>query len=173
MADDVQDEGFTTSRYNFDTIEEYISTAEKVAQEGRVDEGIDILREATEKYPESAKAQYDLGVAIFMKLRDDLSHLQLWENLADDEELAEECHFAFQSAIERDPKMAAAYANLGTLLALRGRVRKAIEAWEKSLELDPDQPELAGDLQMYRSQLEEDDVLRQHQEPGENPAKNT
>ena len=166
---DEQQEGLAASRYNFDTIEEYISTAERLAEEGRVDEAVDILREATDKYPQNAHAYYDLGVTIFMKLREDLAHLELWENLADDEELAEECHFAFQSAIQRDPTMVAAYTNLGTLLALRGRVRKAIESWEKSLELNPNQPELAADVAMYRSQLNEDDVMRQRQAPGEPP----
>jgi tetratricopeptide (TPR) repeat protein len=149
-----------TYRYNFDTIEEYLSTSEHLARDQRLDEGVDILREAVERYPDSAMAHYNLGVAIFMKLREDLAHLELWENLADDEEFAEECHWAFQAAIERDRGLVPAYKNLGTLLALRGRVRKAIEVWEQALALDPDQPDLAADLEMYRSQLEEDDVLR-------------
>lgn len=168
MADEQQQEPeIVPTRYNFDNIEDYLATAERIAKEERLDEAIDVLREATARYPDSAAAQYDLGVAIFMKLREDLSHLELWENLTDEEELAEECHYAFQSAIERDRSMVAAYTNMGKLLALRGRYRKAVEAFEMSLALNPNQPGVAADLEYVRSQLEEDDVLKRNAPPGE------
>lgn len=142
-------------RYNFDSLDEYLAAAEKVGDEGRLDDAIDVLREATEAHPDSAMAHYDLGVAIFLKLKEELAHMVMWEALADEEELAEECLVAFQTAIEKDSEMAPAYANLGAILALRGRYREAVTALEKSLFLDPNQPEVKEELEIVTAKCEQ------------------
>jgi tetratricopeptide (TPR) repeat protein len=135
--------------YNLETLEKYLETAEQAAADQRLAESVAILREAVRRHPDRALAHYNLGVAIFMMLEADLSHLEIWENLAEQEELAEECVVAFQTAIERDPGMSAAYTNLASLLVLRGRTPEAVEFWEKSLELDPEQPEVRQNLEIY------------------------
>jgi tetratricopeptide (TPR) repeat protein len=143
-------------RYNLDGLEEYLTTAEQIAKDGRYNEAASMLREAVQRYPDSARAHYEFGVAQFLRLQQDLAHLELWESLADDEEAAEECFHAFQEAIRLDPSMTEAYVRLGSLLALRGRPRKAIEVWEKALELNPDLPGIREDIEACRARLGEE-----------------
>lgn len=144
-------------RYGFATLEEYLQAAESAADQQQLAQAIDILREAVRRFPESGEAYYDLGVALFMLLETRLAHLDLWQNLAEDEELAEEAVAAFEAAIERKPDFAPAYTNLGNMLALRGNVKKAVKLWRRSLELDPNQPEVAENLERY-AQLVEDEA---------------
>ena len=143
--------------YDFESVEEYFGAAEAASQSGTHDESIAIMREAVQRWPEDAAAHFNLAAAIFMKLKADWAHLELWEDLADEEDLAEECFTSLKDAINRDPDMAPAYKDLGTLLALRGRTERAIEAWEQALKVDPDQPTLRADLEMLKSKLKAGD----------------
>lgn len=143
-------------RYPFTRVEEYLEAAENAGDEKQLEQALDILREAVERFPDSGEAHYDLGVALFMLLESRLAHLDLWENLAEDEELAEETIAAFEAAIERKPDFAPAYTNLANMLALRGNARKAVALWQRSLELDPDQPEVKDNLERYIPLVEED-----------------
>ncbi len=145
----------TTFRFPYSTVNEYLEAAETAADASQLEHAIEILREAVARFPDSAEAHYDLGVALFMLLEARLSHLEIWENLADEEELAEECVAAFEAAIERKPDFAPAYTNLANLLALRGMPQRAVELWQRSLELDPNQPEVVENLARYREELGE------------------
>ncbi len=158
-------------RYNLDTLDDYISVSEQVAREGRLDEAVDVLREATRRYPESPTGRYNLGVALFLRVKQDREHLELWENLADDEQLAEEAIMALEEAIEQDPGFLQAYNNLARLYALRGRKHEAVAMWEKSLALNSDQPEVRADMEMYRDKLgpREEDIETQQLMDGDKP----
>ncbi|AXA35442.1 MAG: tetratricopeptide repeat protein [Candidatus Hydrogenedentota bacterium] len=145
------------AQWKFATVEEYLEAGEARATAEELEQAVEILREAANRWPDNPQVHYELGVCIFMLLESRLAHLDLWENLAEDEALAEEAVSAFETAIALDPQMAEAYTNLGNLLALRGRVRKAIQLWEKSLELNPDQPAVRDNLTLYRAQLTEKD----------------
>lgn len=140
-------------RYNLDSLDDYISTTEEVAGEGRLDEAVELMREGVQRYPESATGRYNLGVALFLRVKKDRERLELWENLADDEQLAEEAIGALEAAILTDPGFVEAYNNLATLYALMGRKQEALATWEKSLSLEPDQPEVIADLEMYKQGL--------------------
>src|SRR5690606_40882671 len=110
----------TPLRYNLDSLDDYIGTTEQIAREGRLDEAVEIMREGVRRYPESPTGRYNLGVALFLRVKKDREHLLLWENLADDEQLAEEAIGALESAIVADPNFVQAYNNLGRLYALKG-----------------------------------------------------
>jgi tetratricopeptide (TPR) repeat protein len=140
-------------RYNLDSPDEYVATAEEIANGGRVDEAIDVLREGSLRFSESARTHYDLGAAIIWRLKEDYAHLEIWEDLAGQEALAEEAIAELQLAIDRDPNMTDAYNSLASLYALRGRRSDAIATWEKSLQINADQPDIQADLDLYRSKL--------------------
>jgi tetratricopeptide (TPR) repeat protein len=142
-----------TLRYNLDSLDDYIDVSEQVAREGRLDEAVDVLREATQRYPESPTGQYNLGVALFLRVKQDREHLELWENLADDEQFASEAIDALEAAIAADAGFVQAYNNLGRLYALKGRRQEACDTWEKSLKLNPEQPEIRADLDVYRDKI--------------------
>lgn len=145
------------AQWRFSTVEEYLAAGEARATAEELEQAVEILREAAKRWPDNPQVHCELGVCIFMLLESRLAHLDLWENLAEDEALAEEAVSAFETAIALDSQMAVAYTNLGNLLALRGRVRKAIQLWEKSLQLNPDQPAVRENLALYRAQLTEKD----------------
>jgi len=150
-------EGPVAFRFPYTTVEEYLQAAETAADEQQLEHSIEILREAVQRFPDSAEAHYDLGVALFMLLEARLSHMEYWENLAEQEELAEECVAAFETAIELRPDFAPAYTNLGDLLALRGKRRRAIELWRRSLELDPNQPGVVENLKINMELLDKEE----------------
>jgi tetratricopeptide (TPR) repeat protein len=155
QADDAGEEisGPETYRYNLDSLEEYLATGERVAKEGRLDEAVDVMREAAHRYPESPTGRYNLGVALFLRLREERAHLDLWEDLAGDEQLVEEAIDNLQQAVERDPGFVGAYNNLARLYALRGRAEEAVATWGKSLSIQPEQPEVQAELELYRSKM--------------------
>lgn len=140
-------------RYNLDSLEEYLATGERIANEGRLDEAVDVMREATQRYPESPTGRYNLGVALFLRVREDRAHLDLWEDLAGDEQLVEEAITALEGAIERDGGFVQAYNNLARLYALRGRSDEALATWKRSLEIMPDQPTVQAEMELYKSRI--------------------
>lgn len=161
----------STLRYNLDSLDDYIAVSETVAREGRLDEAVDLLREATTRYPESPTGRYNLGVALFLRVRKDREHLELWENLADDEQYAEEAILSLEEAIEADPKFIQAYNNLARLYALRGRKEDAMKAWTTSLELNPEQAEIRSEMEMYRDNIgpSEEDIAERKLMESDNP----
>lgn len=135
--------------YNFGTLDEYIVLSEKAASEGRNAEAINMMFEGSARFPAEAKGQYALAMALMSGLKADLAQDILWESLSDEEDLAARAQDALQRAISLDRNMWQAYRSLGTLLAVRGRIPKALEVWRESLVLNPDQPDLEQDIKMY------------------------
>lgn len=144
-------------RYNLDSLEDYFATSEQVAHEGRLDEAVDVMREAVQRFPESPTGAYNLGVALFLRVKKDREHQEMWEDLADDEQLAAEAISALESALEADPKFVEAYNNLARLYSLTGRKAEAVACWKKSLEIKPDQPEVKSDLELYINNIGPDE----------------
>lgn len=100
------------------------------------------LEKAAELAPDRADIQYNLGVIYSMAMMQDLAVEELWESHADEEELYHLAEQAYLRALELDPELVQAYNNLGTLYSLWGRTEDAVTYWRKSLELDPDQPDI-------------------------------
>jgi len=140
-------------RYNLESLEDYLETGRKVAEDGRLNEAVDLIREAVTRYPDSPTGQYNLGVALFLQVREGRQHPQIWENLAEDEDLQEQALEALSAAIARDPGFIEAYNNLGRLLALRKRYSDAIDVWEKSIAIMPAQPEIVQEIELARTNL--------------------
>lgn len=128
-----------------------------LAESGDLDEAIEILGEAVDRFPESPLSHYNLGVAHFMKMKEDLEHTEMWEDYHDEEGHYEEAVSAFEHALEIDENFVGALNNLATLYALRDRGEDAIELWERSLQVESDQPEIRADLEDYRAHVEEEE----------------
>jgi tetratricopeptide (TPR) repeat protein len=52
----------------------------------------------------------------------------------------------YRQAIKTNPRSTDAYANLGLASFQRGDVKEAIDVWQRSLEIDPDQPSVQNNL---------------------------
>lgn len=136
-----------------EALSELLDEGRHLAERGRYDEAIEDLRGAVERFPDEAASHYSLSVACLMKLKGDMEHIELWEDLSEDEELLETAIFECESALERSPEMTAALNNLGILYAVRGWYHKACEQWNRSLEIDPEQPSVRGDIELARERI--------------------
>ena len=129
-----------------ESVEVMIELASLYGDKNEIRKAVDLLEQALGIDPENATAHYDLGVCYLKVLKSDLEVSEIWEDKADDEEFFELAIVAFQRALEIDPELVEAYNNLGMLYALRGWNDQAKEQWERSLKINPDQPEIRHDL---------------------------
>lgn len=144
-------------RYNLDSLDEYMALTEKMANDGRLEESVELMREATLRYPESPTGKYNLGVALYLQLREDKSRNELWESLVDDELLAEEAVNSLEAALVQDPGFISAYNNLGALYAMQGRTNDALDCYEKSLSIMPDQPDVRADFERLKAEFDQEE----------------
>jgi len=130
--------------------------AEELYAEKKYDEAVTHLQQMIERFPESPLPHHDLALVYLSQLSDKYQHLDvLWEDLAEDEALFEAAEAAEEAALDVNSEFVPALNNLGTLYALRGWWEDAIEEWDYSLSIDPDQPEVREDLVEVRSRAGE------------------
>ncbi len=121
-------------------------------RQGMLEEATDAYRKALELDPESASAHYNLGAALARsgQFADAESHLRhaletnpntqtysglgfvLWQQDRDDEAIA-----SLRTAIEMDPKNAAAYDALGTILVEQKRLEEAASVYRQLIRNQP------------------------------------
>jgi len=95
---------------------------------GEPEMAVEILRKGCRANPYSARPF--IAVANFYKGRGDLEQAEVW----------------LAKAVVRDPQNAAAHREYGRLLLRLGKQEKGIEEFRKSLELEPVQPGLSGEV---------------------------
>lgn len=138
-------------------LNDFLEKAEQAATDENYEEAVEILENAAEKFPESVLAHYNLGVVYYMRLKEDLDHVEVWEDYSDEEGYYEEAVSEFQQTIDLDPDFVPALNNLGRLYALREMWEEAIEQWEHSLEVQPNQPEIEDSIKTAQENLEEEE----------------
>ena len=129
-----------------ENVEVMVELASLYGEENEIRRAVDLLERTLGIDPENAIAHYNLGVCYLKVLKSDLEISEIWEDKSDDEEFFELAIIAFQRTLELDPDFVEAYNNLGTLYALRGWNDEAKEQWKRSLEIDPNQPEVREDV---------------------------
>jgi len=111
------------------------------------------LRQAVERYPDSPLPHHALSIVVLDQLRRDYDHLEVWDDLAQDEALFEEAIHEAETALELEPDFVPAHNNLGTLYALRGWWVDAIREWELSLSIRSDQSQVREEMLQARKHL--------------------
>ncbi|HBF34650.1 TPA: hypothetical protein DDW35_08795 [Candidatus Sumerlaeota bacterium] len=129
--------------------------AEELYAEKKYDEAVGHLQQMIERFPDSPLPHHDLAVVYLSQLYDKYQHMEVWEDLADDEAIFEAAVAAEEAALDVDGEFVPALNNLGTLFALRGWWEDAVEEWDYSLSIDPEQPELREDLAEVRERVGE------------------
>ena len=103
------------------------------------DEAIENFQKCVDLDPEYVQAYYNLGQISLIKKRD----------------FSKALHFFDRAAAVR-PDYVGAHHQRGIAYELLGYVQKAIECWEKTLELDPDNKQAKGNIERVRSALEKE-----------------
>lgn len=104
-------------------------TGTKLIRAGKIDAGIQQYRKGLEMRPHSADGYTLLGMAYREKYR--LTHEGTWRQ----EEI-----FAFNEALQSDPKYVPALLSLGEVLYEQGEFSEAISYFQKVLRYQPDHP---------------------------------
>ncbi len=139
-----------------DELEELIDEGEALIEEGLYQEALETFREAAERYNESAEAIFHLGHTAMLLFSDGATGNPSWEE--DDEltSLFEEALGAFDTALGLDGEYYPALNSQGTLHYAAGNVKAAFEAWELSLDIEPEQEDIAEVLEEARTQAAEE-----------------
>jgi tetratricopeptide (TPR) repeat protein len=135
-------------------LEVLLKKADELFRQKRYDDATEVLKGAAEEYPDSPLPHHDLSVLNLERLRETYSHLEIWEDLADDEAHFETAVAEAEVALDLDENFLPARNNLGTLFALRGWWEDAAEQWEISLTLQPDQSQVREELLEARKHVE-------------------
>jgi len=123
-----------------------IDRAEEFAEVDEFRRAVRLWRQNIDRFADEPLAYYHYGQACFRLLSDDLIHEEMWENNADAVGIYEEALSALEEAVSMDKDHAPSWNMIGALYALRGNNQLAIEAWEKSLAIDPTQDQVRRDL---------------------------
>jgi tetratricopeptide (TPR) repeat protein len=116
-------------------------------RQGRADEAVAMLKQASDTAVGSSGAQVNLGI-IFAGIG------RLDEAMA-----------CYERALEADPRNANAYCNLGNILQARGRRDEAVKHYEQALAIRPDFPEAHSNLGNVLLALgRHDEAIRHYEE---------
>jgi tetratricopeptide (TPR) repeat protein len=145
--------GKTMPRPSATQVDSLINRANSLLQLGRLEEAMNVSKQAIQLDPNSADAYYNLGGAL-QELKRAEEALATYEQVIrlkpSDVEAhnhrgsmlvqlgrPEEALVAYERAVELDPKYASATFNRGNVLALLGRREEALAAYEQAIQLDP------------------------------------
>jgi len=144
--DDLEDDDDDPAEDEEDELEDLIAEGDTLLEEGEYEQALGLFREAAERFPESPLAVCKVGHANLMLFTDGVEETSNWE---DDDDLAgwyEEALTAFDAALSIDEEFVDALNGQGALYMLADKGDDAIECWQRSLEIDPDQADIAAAL---------------------------
>lgn len=137
-----------------DELEALIDEGEALIEEGEYGAALDLFREAAERFPESPLAIYKVGHTALMLFSDGVEETNNWQ---DDDDLAgfyEEALNAFDAAITLDAEYYPALNGQGALYMVAENIEAALDCWQRSVDISPDQEEILTALEEARRQLE-------------------
>lgn len=155
LEEDGDDDEEYVDESDFSDVDTVVEEGEEMIDAGEYDKAIAHYSRAIEVFPDNALVHYGLGFAAFSKLREDAAELELWEDDADMVELYEQAMAGFDEAIELNPEHTPSLNLMGALYRLRENYDMAINTWERSLDIDPDQDEVEKDIKEAQKKLEE------------------
>ncbi len=151
--DDDEDEGEGNEFADLDSV---VEEGEELIESGEYAKAIELLQGGLEVFPEEVSLHFLLGLASLESLKEDIDTSELWEDDSDMVEMYEQAVASFEEALNLDPEHVGSLNALGMLYALRGNHESAINCWEKSLEVEPDQSTVNDDIRASRKKLESD-----------------
>lgn len=129
--------------------------AEEMAESGDLRRPVKLWRKNMDRFADEPLAYFHYGQACFRLLSEEMIHEELWETNADIVGFYEEALSALEEAVSMEPEHHPTWNIIGALYALRGNRHLAIDAWEKSLAINPSQPQVREDLATMKENLSE------------------
>jgi tetratricopeptide (TPR) repeat protein len=131
----------------------YVAAGNALAARDRIDEAVEVTREATSIDPDYADGHCALGIVLIRQgkpdeainayretLRLNPRHAKAWYNLGnvlDRQGKYDEAVDAYTNSIEAYSGFADAHCNLGNTLVRQGRIDEGVEAFRKTLAINP------------------------------------
>lgn len=138
-----------------DELQSLIDEGEALIEEGEYGSALELFREASERFPESPLALYHVGQTALMLFTDTMDPDSNWQ---DDDDLTshyEEAQSAFESALSLDEGFYPALNGQGALFMVVSNPAAAIDCWQRSLDIMPDQEDITQAIDEARSSLQD------------------
>lgn len=135
-------------------LKQLLQQAERHMEAGDYRLAADEAKRACEEYTQSPLPHHALSVVYLRLMQSDIEHLEMWEDLSDDEVYYDAAVGAAEAAIDVDEGFVPARNNLAMLFATRGWWKEAIKQWEISLSLEPDQSHVRQEMIDARKHIE-------------------
>ena len=139
----------------FTDLDSVVEEGEELLEAGEYAKAIELLAGGIEAFADAPQLYYLLGLASTEALKEDMAHNELWEKDSDLVEMYEQAVSAFEEALNLEAEHLGSLNALGTLYALRGNYESAINCWEKSIEVEPDQQPVLDDIRMARRKMDD------------------
>ncbi|MCC6547982.1 tetratricopeptide repeat protein [Candidatus Sumerlaeota bacterium] len=137
-------------------IEALIAQSEEMAERGEQRKALRLWRKNIDRFADEPVAFYQMALAIFRLIEEASATEEMWEADADLVGMYEEAIGILEEALTMDDEHVDSWNLLGALLELRENHEEAIVAWERSLELNPDQKVVREDLKRVKKIVEEE-----------------
>ncbi len=147
-SDDEEEEEVEEEETDLDVL---IDETEELVETGQARRAIRIWKKSMDRFADEPRAFYQLGWACYRYLEDELGGR---ETLAGDPELLpfyEEGIYSLEEAVSMEPDNQQAWNLAARLYLMRDKKKAAIEALEKSLEIDDSQDDIQEMLDDLRS----------------------
>lgn len=138
-----------------DELQSLIDEGEALIEEGEYGSALELFREASERFPESPLALYHVGQTALMMFTDGLDVDSNWQDDDDLSSFYEESQSAFESALSLDEEFYPALNGQGALLMVVNNPAAAIDCWQRSLDIMPDQEDITQAIDEARSSLQD------------------
>jgi tetratricopeptide (TPR) repeat protein len=136
-----------------DNARAYVAVGNALAARDRIDEAVEVTREATSIDPDDADGHCALGIVLIRQgrpeeainayreaVRHNPLHAKAWYNLGnvlDSQGRYDEAVDAYTNSIDAYSGFADVHCNLGNTLVRQGRIDDGVEAFRKTLAIDP------------------------------------
>lgn len=147
MEDDEEDE---EEGEELEELPDVVLAADELAELGEPRKALKLWRREIERFVDEPDAQFAYARTAFRLLEEEIVTEKWWVSDVELVALYEESLAALEEAVNIDEGHYQSWNLMGALYALRRNYESAIPCWEKSLELNPDQPEVKSDLEEAR-----------------------
>lgn len=144
----------TTTDEVLEEIAALVEESEEFCDRGEFRKAVRLWRKHIDRFSDEPVVYFYLAHATFRLLCEEVLSGGEWDSSAEATVLHEEILATLDEALAMDDEYVEALNLLGAAHMLRGEHAEAVKAWEASLALDEDQPDVETDLEEARGYLD-------------------